>query len=196
MLKSQKSKGFTLIELLIVIVIIGILAGVLIAVIDPTTQQNRARDANVRATMNKIALATNGYISAYGRIPSELEFGGGLNGFVAVPAADCDVDTNADCEFSILNAPLPVGGTTACDGATGGGPWSGIGGDQCTFLYCGEDGDSYSANPCVIDKVGPPPTLGYRLFSRAFGSNNIFMYRSSTSTMYLCDTDGNNCNAY
>jgi len=36
----RKEEGFTLIELLIVVVIIGILAGVLITVINPIRQQN------------------------------------------------------------------------------------------------------------------------------------------------------------
>ena len=65
----NNQKGFTLIELLIVIVIIAILAGVLIALINPAQQQNRARDASVIATMNKVALSAQGYISSYGSAP-------------------------------------------------------------------------------------------------------------------------------
>jgi prepilin-type N-terminal cleavage/methylation domain-containing protein len=49
--------GFTLIELLIVIVIIGILAGVLLTVIDPARQQKKARETVLRSTVEKGCLA-------------------------------------------------------------------------------------------------------------------------------------------
>jgi prepilin-type N-terminal cleavage/methylation domain-containing protein len=49
--------GFTLIELLIVIVIIGILAGVLLTVIDPARQQRKAKETVLRATVEKGCLA-------------------------------------------------------------------------------------------------------------------------------------------
>jgi len=55
--KSKAASGFTLIELLIVIVIIGILAGVLITVINPARQQTRARETVLRSTVEKGCLA-------------------------------------------------------------------------------------------------------------------------------------------
>ena len=51
------ASGFTLIELLIVIVIIGILAGVLLTVIDPARQQRKAREAVLRTNVEKGCLA-------------------------------------------------------------------------------------------------------------------------------------------
>lgn len=78
MLKNKK--GFTLIELLIVIVIIGILVAVTIAVINPSKQRNRARDAGVEATMNKIALSVSGYRSAYDSYPDCADFFAGIDG--------------------------------------------------------------------------------------------------------------------
>jgi len=192
MLKSQISKGFTLIELLIVIVIIGILAGVLIAVIDPTTQQNRARDANVRATMNKIALATNGYISAYGRVPNEIEFQGGLAGFSDVGPSTCAIATEAACTFVIGTQPMP----TSCDI---GGVVGNIVTDStaCNYYYCGAGaiGDDFG-DTCTFSAVAGSQTLSYRLFSKAFGSENVFMYLSVDSSMYLCDNTGQNCQIY
>jgi prepilin-type N-terminal cleavage/methylation domain-containing protein len=59
--------GFTLIELLIVIVIIGILAGVLLTVIDPAKQQRKARETVLRSTVEKgcLALHACGSTSSY-----------------------------------------------------------------------------------------------------------------------------------
>lgn len=68
-MKKLGYKGFTLIELLIVIVIIGILAGVVLQILDPARQQDRAKDGVTRATMNKIALSLGSVHSAYGSYP-------------------------------------------------------------------------------------------------------------------------------
>jgi len=56
-MKSINKKGFTLIELLIVIAIIGILAGVLIAVINPAQQRTKANQAVMRSSVSKACLA-------------------------------------------------------------------------------------------------------------------------------------------
>lgn len=50
-------QGFTLIELLLVIVIIGILAGVVIAVINPRQQAARAREGVARANLSRVCQA-------------------------------------------------------------------------------------------------------------------------------------------
>jgi len=52
-------KGFTLIELLIVIVIIGILAGVVLVVLNPAKQQRKASESVLAASVNKLCLALN-----------------------------------------------------------------------------------------------------------------------------------------
>lgn len=57
-------RGFTLIELLIVIVIIGILAGILISVINPAKQQLKARDGVLVATLNKIVLEIKAFANS------------------------------------------------------------------------------------------------------------------------------------
>lgn len=65
MLKNLRNqKGFTLIELLIVIVIIGILAGVVIAVINPAQQQRKASEAVLRANTDKLCTAMIACLSA------------------------------------------------------------------------------------------------------------------------------------
>lgn len=192
LIKRNSASGFTLIELLIVIVIIGILAGVLIGVINPQAQQNKARDASVRATLNKIALATSGYLSAYGRVPMESEFLAGLTN-ATDSAATCAAANTADCTIQVTGNPLPAGGTAGC-AANG---WNGAAANQCYYYYCGGDdatpGDGALAACTFV--LGPPATGTYRLFAKSFGTNNIFMYRYADSKMYLCDNAGVNCSA-
>jgi prepilin-type N-terminal cleavage/methylation domain-containing protein len=55
--KINIQKGFTLIELLIVIVIIGILAGVVMSLINPQQQMRRARQTVFRVSAEKANLA-------------------------------------------------------------------------------------------------------------------------------------------
>jgi len=62
--RNNKRNGFTLIELLIVIAVIGILAGVLIAVINPAQQRTKANQAVMRSNVSKACLAAVACISA------------------------------------------------------------------------------------------------------------------------------------
>ncbi|EKE00507.1 MAG: hypothetical protein ACD_22C00002G0001 [uncultured bacterium] len=64
MTKSYSQKGFTLIELLIVIVIIGILAGVVLAVMNPAVQQRKANESVLRANTDKVCLAMHACAAA------------------------------------------------------------------------------------------------------------------------------------
>src|SRR3989344_1652768 len=90
--------GFTLVELLIVIVIIGILAGVVIGVLNPVQQQNRARDSVARAQLDKMALSTKGlFVSSprsSNRSPSGTEFISGIGS--VVDPANCNLLTAVD----------------------------------------------------------------------------------------------------
>lgn len=172
MYKNQK--GFTLIELLIVIVIIGILAGVLIAIIDPQTQQNRAKDAGVQASINKVALATQGFISAYGRIPAGDEFFGAIDNSTIV--ADCTAATDT-CTFSVLGNTLPV----TCTAPAGAG-WNGDNvagaGIQCNFRY-----------------IGTAATNQFQIIAKSFGiASATFRFDNTVGGMEQCDEDGaSNC---
>jgi prepilin-type N-terminal cleavage/methylation domain-containing protein len=146
--KRTDNGGFTLIELLIVILIIGILAGVLIAVINPSVQQNRARDAGVKATMNKVALATEGFISAYGRPPHGNEFIASLSN--SSPFDDTACVSSADtCLFSVEGNPLSTGECDA-DNYT-----NGAGTGACYYYYVGDDSDNtfliYGASFGIVD---------------------------------------------
>jgi len=60
---SKKTSGFTLIELLVVIVLIGVLSGILMAVIQPGIQRTRAEETVARTNLDKLRLAMASCIS-------------------------------------------------------------------------------------------------------------------------------------
>ena len=128
--RINNSRGFTLIELLLVIVIIGILAGIVISLINPIQQQNRAKDANVKSAISKVALATQSFISAYGTVPKDTEFTAALNSVTSY-GATCTGGADYDCTFSISGVGMP---TTGCASAAS---YAGNTGAQCYFRYIG-----------------------------------------------------------
>lgn len=99
-------KGFTLIELLIVIVIIGILASVLIAVINPARQQNRARNAAIRSSMQKIGFALNTARAGIGSLPDEINLTEELDNISTV--SGCDTVGELDCTVNMGGVALPM----------------------------------------------------------------------------------------
>jgi len=57
----MQKRGFTLIELLIVIALIGVLAAVTISVMNPVTQQQKARDGRRKSDLEQIRTALEMY---------------------------------------------------------------------------------------------------------------------------------------
>jgi len=177
--KKNNQKGFTLIELLIVIVIIGILAGVLIAIIDPGAQQNRARDAGVQASINKIALATQGFVSAYGDTPEGDEFLGSLDNVTDALPLDC-LPSQYECTFDVTGNELrttldTVGSCSAADQWT----WD-AGGTRvnCQYYYQGNLGTGNDFRICAV----------------AHGMvDGTFCFESAVGYMAQCEGDGTVC---
>ena len=66
---SQNNKGFTLVELLIVIVIMGILAGVAITVINPQGIRAKTNDGVRKGDLKKIQLGLENYFTDYRGYP-------------------------------------------------------------------------------------------------------------------------------
>lgn len=62
-------KGFTLVELLIVIALIGVLAAVVLAAINPLEQANRARDTRFRADAAQLLAAIDRYFPVKEEFP-------------------------------------------------------------------------------------------------------------------------------
>ena len=60
MKRLSSEKGFTLVELLIVIVIIGLLAGVTLSIINPQRQFRRSGEGSARAVAQKACMALTG----------------------------------------------------------------------------------------------------------------------------------------
>ncbi len=119
----HRNSGFTLIELLIVIVIIGILAGVLIAVINPFRQQNRARNASIEGAITKLAFAVNTARAGLGTLPDETQLTTELEN-ITPSGTTCNTTNSLDCIFALSGTVLPMtcsasgepstNGTTRC----------------------------------------------------------------------------------
>lgn len=144
--------GFTIIELLIVIVIIGVLAGIMLSVINPQAQINKARDGTVRASLNKIALTVKGNVSAYNRVPDGLGFVTGLSNINIVAGCTAGLTT---CTYTVSGSPLPA----TCAGVN---PNSGNGAVQCNYFYY---------TPLITGTE-------FKLVARSWGSSYAFVYHS------------------
>ena len=179
--RLSKSRAFTLIELLIVVVIIGVLAGVMLAVIRPQEQINKAKDGTVKAAMNKIALSIKGNISAYNRLPTGWGMLAGLVNAVAVNNSGVDQSATGAycpntgtgstmCQFRINNAGLP---------ATCASTYTGSGTSQCFYYYYADDVEA----------------TAFQLIAKSWGSDYLFVYDSDSSgamskdDTYTCPSD-------
>jgi prepilin-type N-terminal cleavage/methylation domain-containing protein len=112
------TKGFTLVELLIAISLIGVLTGVLLAVLNPRGIQAKARDAQRVADLAKVKVALENYYSDNRVYPT-------ANAWVAITtlsgAAVVPRPLNAAYITKLPEDPKKTG--TLC----GGGTWRGYG---------------------------------------------------------------------
>ena len=95
---SASSKlGFTLIELLVVIAIIGVLAGVLVVVIDPLDKIRSANDSGVVSTITQVGRANDSYGTNHN------------NTYVGGTFAQSVTDLNTAGETKFTTIPAPTG---------------------------------------------------------------------------------------
>lgn len=68
-MRKYLSKGFTLVELLIVIALLGVIATIVIAAINPIEQAARARDAGYKADASQLLSAIDRYYASHNLYP-------------------------------------------------------------------------------------------------------------------------------
>lgn len=141
-LTKRNNRGFTIVELLIVIVVIGILAGLVIVTYNGI--QQKARDTERKTDINALASHAEAYNAQSGNYPTLAEFNDsafrqtnmkglpddalkdpkgagptlcatiGANCYAYVPSpSGCDNGQNGDCASYVLTATLESGGTYA-----------------------------------------------------------------------------------
>ena len=101
-MKFKLSKGFTLVELLIVIGLLGAIALIVIAAINPIEQANRARDSRFQADGGQLVSAIERYFASHSNFPWE----------------DCSASgctTSTDEEFGFLSAASEAVGLCGTD---------------------------------------------------------------------------------
>lgn len=130
-MNTQRTKGFTLIELLIVIAIIGILAAVILATIDPVKQRQRANEAVLKSQMEKVCLAREAC----------------KNSLISSTSTACD--TSAGMGATVNNG-TPSGSTYTF--TAGSAPKANFGSGTCE-IFCGTDNKvtPTDATKCLID---------------------------------------------
>jgi prepilin-type N-terminal cleavage/methylation domain-containing protein len=77
---QNKKVGFTLIELIVVLAIIGVLVGILVAVIRPQQIFARLRDTQRQSDLNRLANAIQTYIAEFAQNPPAIVLTGDLGG--------------------------------------------------------------------------------------------------------------------
>jgi prepilin-type N-terminal cleavage/methylation domain-containing protein len=172
---NKAQSGFTLVELLIVIVIIGILAGVVIGVLNPVQQQNRAKDGTTRAQLDKSALSAKSlFVSSPRnslRSPTPAEFAAGLGNIKATTTCT-EIDPtveNTTCTYEINNQPLAA----TCGAAA----YTGKGGTtQCVYAYW-RDGGAFR----IAARGAAEPVMLFVYHFEELATGNV------TEGFYTCD---------
>jgi len=110
-MKNTLSKGFTLVELLIVIALLGVIATIVIAAINPIEQANRAADSGMKADSSQIVSALQRYYTTHSQFPWNI--GGALevdDELAFISADDVSVgicgDIAANCKTSATKGEL------------------------------------------------------------------------------------------
>jgi len=107
---QNKKVGFTLIELIVVLAIIGVLVGILVAVIKPQQIFARLRDTQRQSDLNRLANAIQTYIAEFAQNPSAIVLTGDLGGINGcLPNASATIYYSANTQPTTMNIPSPSG---------------------------------------------------------------------------------------
>lgn len=160
-LKSFPKSGFTLIELLLVVVIIGILAGILLSVINPARQQRRTRESTLIANTGKVCAALFACANAagdvdqcndfsIGKIAVEIDDLRGLAGDAGLTgtARATSIPPYASYTLTQTSGLIAITGSLPGSGATGG---SGAKTASTCNVTCSYDFADGNANPVLKD---------------------------------------------
>ena len=120
----------------------------------------RSRDASIKSTINKSALATSGYINAYGKVPNDEHFIKALNN-VEREIGCRDLKDNV-CLYLIEGYKL----NNTCNESN----WAGKGNHDCFYRYEGSNED-----------------LHYKLWAKSSNKDILYMFDSSEGGMLNCD---------
>lgn len=155
--------GFTLIELLVVIAIIGVLAAVLIAVLDPLDKIASSNDTGVLSVMKQVGNANDAY--AVNHSNAFASSGNGASAAVRFDNALASLNTAGEVKFSSLSEP------------------------SVSYIY---GYNTASGSPPVADNTCTTACTGYALFvqlkSKKYTSGNT----GSNVSFYLFK-DGKAC---
>lgn len=117
----KRKAGFTLIELLVVIAVVGVLAGAVIAIINPSVQLGRARNAQRKNDLRSVANALEQYLTVSGSYPPSTTWcnTSGLGSFGSGSSTNCTTHPLTPLVSGGYLKKLPVDPSNIQTGACG-----------------------------------------------------------------------------